>query len=669
MNGKNKQNTAINVNTESNNNWKSRSNNRSYSVIVFVLIISFIIPFFSPFFSFESKADYDYSVSDNGHIDEYFTGKAAYLIGGALAKLGYALDGTSNAQFASNILTNQASKLLTDDQLAIINPNYTAGTDAYNSAVLTQLAKNGEIIVDQNNDSIQLSASMCQVLKDYMNTEVEPDYKLFKIPGIKSINPVSAPYQSLNNHLYWDLSENCIGMYSTVIKDPGTNIENWHNYQGYFSLSDNYLACGSVGINDAYNNYSDLYLALTRGYYNGDWVANYTYFNVYSQNTLNYIYSDFTDSLIHIKSSSAESSSRRTGQKNYFRTFTSTKNYVTYLYANKDMYVPVFKDSTAFFNYIRGYSELYQFDSGYQGGDITIDPSVDPQEIYNAISNAIKDAGLNDSSAVQELIQKIASEYIKSIADATYSTSVNTAKIAKDTAGILDASKSMLVKLDNIYSELKNFHSDNKTILNNIYDYIKGNKNSPSSNGTGLSEQQARALLRLDDNVDQITNVFNKIVNNSHDDDNFTNIVSINKTVDLVFSPVTQGISVNYVDKGNDLDDTIRYVVQHQDNEFKQFDKNFQELIKTNSNKFPVSIPSDMYFIYSMFSAKPEAPVFDCPISYNGIAAQSITIDMSGWTVLSKISRSFFTILFIAALIPLTFKILDYNDMFFKGGD
>lgn len=55
-------------------------------------------------------------------------------------------------------------------------------------------------------------------------------------------------------------------------------------------------------------------------------------------------------------------------------------------------YVPYFKSLNAYRDYVTGNGNYYRFDSGYTGGDITINPDADYSEITDAIRDAMQEA-------------------------------------------------------------------------------------------------------------------------------------------------------------------------------------------------------------------------------------------------------------------------------------
>lgn len=72
---------------------------------------------------------------------------------------------------------------------------------------------------------------------------------------------------------------------------------------------------------------------------------------------------------------------------------------------------------------------------------------------------------------------------------------------------------------------------------------------------------------------------------------------------------------------------------------------------------FPTSIPWDLIAIFTLFCAEPVAPSYDVPFSIPALGIhETISIDLTEFEMLSKISRSLLSVLFILLLIHLTRK-------------
>lgn len=72
---------------------------------------------------------------------------------------------------------------------------------------------------------------------------------------------------------------------------------------------------------------------------------------------------------------------------------------------------------------------------------------------------------------------------------------------------------------------------------------------------------------------------------------------------------------------------------------------------------FPFSIPWDLMTILALFSAEPEAPVFDIPVKIGKFADQTIHVDLSDFESVSVICRAFLSISFAVGLMYLTIRL------------
>lgn len=79
-------------------------------------------------------------------------------------------------------------------------------------------------------------------------------------------------------------------------------------------------------------------------------------------------------------------------------------------------------------------------------------------------------------------------------------------------------------------------------------------------------------------------------------------------------------------------------------------------------NKFPFSIPWDLIAVFTLFQAEPEAPRIEVPFVIESLGIEeSIVIDLGGYGLLSRISRSLMVILFVLALIKMTPSMLVFG--------
>ena len=81
-----------------------------------------------------------------------------------------------------------------------------------------------------------------------------------------------------------------------------------------------------------------------------------------------------------------------------------TDYYVMVASSESDIhYVPVFRSAAAYSDYVTGNGNYYRFDSGYAGGDITINPDADYSEITDAIRDAMQQAIQSGKSVTDAL--------------------------------------------------------------------------------------------------------------------------------------------------------------------------------------------------------------------------------------------------------------------------
>ena len=75
--------------------------------------------------------------------------------------------------------------------------------------------------------------------------------------------------------------------------------------------------------------------------------------------------------------------------------------------------------------------------------------------------------------------------------------------------------------------------------------------------------------------------------------------------------------------------------------------------------KFPFSIPWDMAFLVAFLSAPPEAPRFEFPLVFERLGINEvIVLDFSDFEVVSKISRTLLTLIYLIALMKFTTNII-----------
>lgn len=79
-------------------------------------------------------------------------------------------------------------------------------------------------------------------------------------------------------------------------------------------------------------------------------------------------------------------------------------------------FIPVFKSINAYKTWITGQSGYYRFTSGYSGGDITINPNVDYDQISTAIQNAMRQSTENGES-FETMLSQMQTAFSKALAE------------------------------------------------------------------------------------------------------------------------------------------------------------------------------------------------------------------------------------------------------------
>lgn len=121
-------------------------------------------------------------------------------------------------------------------------------------------------------------------------------------------------------------------------------------------------------------------------------------------------------------------------------------------------------------------------------------------------------------------------------------------------------------------------------------------------------------------------------------------------STDPVVDPVTDPVPLpeNVPDGLEDIADNVPAVAD-----------SLADIGGTLKTKFPFSIPWDIYYILNGLATTPKAPYFELPLKVERYGIdETIIVDMSRFQVLSDLSRSIFSMLFMIVLINLTIKVI-----------
>lgn len=90
----------------------------------------------------------------------------------------------------------------------------------------------------------------------------------------------------------------------------------------------------------------------------------------------------------------------------------------------------------------------------------------------------------------------------------------------------------------------------------------------------------------------------------------------------------------------------------------------FSGLADTSKTKFPFSLPWDVMTVFAVLAHDPETPVFKFPIKITSIGFDyEVTLDLKDFDGMSKLSRSFFTVIFCMIMIRLTLLMVNRGDL------
>lgn len=109
-------------------------------------------------------------------------------------------------------------------------------------------------------------------------------------------------------------------------------------------------------------------------------------------------------------------------------------------------FVPVFKNQTAFISWMTGQGNYYRFNTGYSGGDITVNPDAD----YSALSGAIADAlkqGIANGETMSSLLSRMQSAFSKKLDEINNSLG-DISDNTSETNSWLEKIYDLLVKID-----------------------------------------------------------------------------------------------------------------------------------------------------------------------------------------------------------------------------
>ncbi|MBD5532833.1 MAG: hypothetical protein HDQ98_11680 [Lachnospiraceae bacterium] len=308
-------------------------------------------------------------------------------------------------------------------------------------------------------------------------------------------------------------------------------------------------------------------------------------------------------------------------------------------------YVPIFSNLNAYKDWVTGNGNYYRFESGYTGGDITINPDADYSEIINAIRSAMLqsiESGKNISEALSAM-QK--------------SFTLALAKINGTLGDISDNTAAMNEWLEKIYqklSEIYNTDDDNDSAFDLLFSGLRSMTVLMELYDTHMDDR----FLKLEA---LLYSYFSSASENLEESKGF--LENISDKLDDIYKKLKAILFVESADLAFDiLSKLFDSIYDWIENKFTDFGllagaATVGEIMKT---KFPFSIPWDIYSILLMFNAPPKPPVISLHFEFPFIDFEwdyEYVMDDKAWSDLAFVCRFFLTIGYEITLIHLTQKL------------
>lgn len=183
----------------------------------------------------------------------------------------------------------------------------------------------------------------------------------------------------------------------------------------------------------------------------------YLYYPLYHNGT-EWIYFDSNPYMLNIKLAlnpffSGQYDSNNSRDHYYFAIASETSNI---------KFIPIFASANAYKDWITGQADYYQFDAGYKGGDVTINPNAD----YSQITDAIKDV-MMQSSANGDNIEAMLSQMQAAFSKALAEISGTLGDIDDNTAASNSWLEQIYDKLCDLYDMIDLYHRGEPDLENN----------------------------------------------------------------------------------------------------------------------------------------------------------------------------------------------------------
>ena len=297
-----------------------------------------------------------------------------------------------------------------------------------------------------------------------------------------------------------------------------------------------------------------------------------------------------------------------------------------------------FRDTTALMEYMSGQSSCYMIPTDYTGGDLSVDLDMDYDEMYEAIQKAIQNGSFVTPSDLQSIIDSAVKEYQQEMLDQLHdiNNSLN--------------NESGYSWLRLIYNYLNERLTTTLSDLNNSIDALNE-----------MFDSMIELLNQILDEVDGVDDVTGSTSSNSVEG-LLQNILEEHRITNKIFQDMTEYLD-DIIALLCEITDLLHNILDNFQNDYVDLSSNVNVLLDDNKDKFPLSLPHDYYLLFSLFNAEPKTPEYVLNFSVDSLGInQEIILSLSGFEILGRLSRLFFSIIFIFLLIPLTMKIIDFNE-------
>lgn len=265
-------------------------------------------------------------------------------------------------------------------------------------------------------------------------------------------------------------------------------------------------------------------------------------------------------------------------------------------------------------------------------------------------ANLILDLMANSISSVNEESKKT-NISLGLMSNAIESANEESKKTNQSISGLSD----LFAEGNNSIAELVDINSDIFSVIDTGFDSLDFTLNS-------LFDVVNDLVGFVDDIEDYLAKILSAVTSDTGDDFLYINSDELQTTLESINNSISdQNDSLTeMLGLVKNIDKNVAYLTELEEEQLQNDVKNNgQKLADKAKDKFPSSVPWDLYAIYGILAAEPKAPAYTLDYSSWVNAAAGtyvITIDCSSYEPVSAVCRGFLSITFILGLIHLTRK-------------